>query len=127
MKGPFCIFFSWFDMPGSDNLMMPLLMGTPVLYHAMLYMATVNFVGINQNRLTGLRNALVHEQRVIGMVQREVNRPIQPSEDIIFGTGILAISQVSCPLHLLFSGGHPVLISFSSSMIIQSPERLILR
>lgn len=127
MKGPFCIFFSWFNMPGSDNLMMPLLMGTPVLYHAMLYMATVNFVGINQKRLMGLRNALVHEQKVIGMVQREVNRPIPPSEEIIFGTAILAISQVSCPLYLLSSGGHPVLIAFSSSMTTQTPERLILR
>ncbi|KAL9611762.1 MAG: hypothetical protein Q9167_003610 [Letrouitia subvulpina] len=94
MKGPFCIFYSWFNMPESENLMLRLVMSTPVLYHALLYMATVNFVGVNQNRLVGLRNALVHERKIIGMVQRELNKPIQPSEEIIFGTGMLAISQI---------------------------------
>lgn len=45
--------------------------------------------------LNGVRGAFFHEALVLRFVQNAISEPCTPSEEVIFATALLGISQVS--------------------------------
>ena len=94
MKSPCSIFFHMVDIEEAELVLIPMALNMPIIYHAMLYMASVQYHGIDRSYWTKSRNPLIHEAVVIKSVQQAIANTSTPSEEVIFGTTMFGVSQV---------------------------------
>ena len=103
MNKPSYIYFKMLNCACADVKMIRSSMQAPVLYHAMLYGVTAHHFGMSRSQWRSMPCALLHERKAIILAQEELTRNHTASEDLVFATALMALTEVSLCLDELES------------------------
>ncbi|KAL8644998.1 MAG: hypothetical protein Q9210_006957 [Variospora velana] len=97
VKSQYSVFSHLLDTPNRNEELASVALQSPVIYHATLYVATAQQTACTRSasNAKGIRNPLFHEGVVLRFVQTAISTSKLPSEEVIFATALLGISQVS--------------------------------
>ncbi|KAL9604136.1 MAG: hypothetical protein Q9219_000724 [cf. Caloplaca sp. 3 TL-2023] len=93
IKSHYSIFSHLLDTPDSDKDLASVVLQSPIIYHATLYVATKQQTSCAFSFGNGVRNPLIHEAIVLRSVQDVISKSALPQDDVIFAVALLGISQ----------------------------------
>ncbi|KAI4096243.1 MAG: hypothetical protein LQ344_001069 [Seirophora lacunosa] len=96
VKSQCSVFSHLIDTPDDNRDLASVVLHSPVIYHATLYVADVQQSACTRSAwaANGTRGPLFHEGIVLRYVQNAISTSILPSEEVIFATALLGIAQL---------------------------------
>lgn len=94
VKSHYSIFSHVLDHPNSEKDLASVVLHSPVIYHATLYVAITQQRSCWKSYGSGVRNPLFHEAIVLRSVRDAISKSFLPQDEIIFAIALLGVVQL---------------------------------
>lgn len=99
LADPSSIYFNAFQSQITDQMLVPIALSAPVLYHAMVYTASTHYFGIDCKFANPLPTPLEHRLQAIRLVRESIHEQSAFPDETAFAAALVGITEVC---HLVF-------------------------